>query len=380
MSAGHRVVRNRVVWSVRRRVRAKAFAAVAALVLLALSAGASLGASPASDQGAVVRAVLFFSPICPHCHQVMSEDLPPLQLRFGSQFQVLTIDITVPNGSTLYQAAVAQFDIPQGRLGVPTLIVGGAVLVGSVEIPDQLPSLVEHLLASGGSDWPAIPGILEAIPAPSTIAAPSSAPVEPAGSPLSGIVERIGRDPLGNTLAVVVLLGLLCSLAWVAATVWRTRSGGAAGVPSGWIPPIAAVGMAVAGYLSVVELTGASAVCGPVGDCNIVHGSEYARLLGLIPIGLLGCAGYGSILVAWLVSRLATGRRAQVARRGLVALTTAGTLFSVYLTFLEPFVLGATCAWCLASALLMDAALLLATASTLSSPSAARSSAMKAPV
>jgi uncharacterized membrane protein len=29
-----------------------------------------------------------------------------------------------------------------------------------------------------------------------------------------------------------------------------------------------------------------------------------------------------------------------------------GTLFSVYLTFLEPFVLGATCAWCLTSAVL----------------------------
>ncbi len=49
-------------------------------------------------------------------------------------------------------------------------------------------------------------------------------------------------------------------------------------------------------------------------------------------------------------------------------------------TVLEPFVIGATCAWCLASAVLMDAALLLATASTLSAPSAARSSAMKASV
>jgi uncharacterized membrane protein len=28
-------------------------------------------------------------------------------------------------------------------------------------------------------------------------------------------------------------------------------------------------------------------------------------------------------------------------------------LFSIYLTFLEPFVIGATCAWCLTSALIM---------------------------
>ena len=32
-----------------------------------------------------------------------------------------------------------------------------------------------------------------------------------------------------------------------------------------------------------------------------------------------------------------------------------GVLFSVYLTFLEPFVIGATCAWCLTSAILMTA-------------------------
>jgi uncharacterized membrane protein len=34
-------------------------------------------------------------------------------------------------------------------------------------------------------------------------------------------------------------------------------------------------------------------------------------------------------------------------------MVVAGTLFSIYLTFLEPFVIGATCAWCLASAIIM---------------------------
>ena len=30
-----------------------------------------------------------------------------------------------------------------------------------------------------------------------------------------------------------------------------------------------------------------------------------------------------------------------------------GVLFSIYLTFLEPFVIGATCAWCITSAIVM---------------------------
>jgi uncharacterized membrane protein len=36
-------------------------------------------------------------------------------------------------------------------------------------------------------------------------------------------------------------------------------------------------------------------------------------------------------------------------------MSVLGVLFSVYLTFLEPFVIGATCAWCLSSAVLMTA-------------------------
>jgi uncharacterized membrane protein len=38
-----------------------------------------------------------------------------------------------------------------------------------------------------------------------------------------------------------------------------------------------------------------------------------------------------------------------------------GVLFSIYLTFLEPFVIGATCMWCISSAVLMIILLLIST-------------------
>jgi len=41
-------------------------------------------------------------------------------------------------------------------------------------------------------------------------------------------------------------------------------------------------------------------------------------------------------------------------------MTAFGTLFSIYLTFLEPFVIGATCAWCLSSAIIMTLLIWLA--------------------
>ena len=102
-----------------------------------------------------------------------------------------------------------------------------------------------------------------------------------------------------------------------------------------------------------------SAVCGPVGDCNTVQQSEYARLFGILPIGLLGMAGYLAIGTAWLVNRLAEGRLANLATISIWVLSALGTLFSIYLTFLEPFVIGATCAWCLTSAVLMTTLMLI---------------------
>jgi uncharacterized membrane protein len=115
----------------------------------------------------------------------------------------------------------------------------------------------------------------------------------------------------------------------------------------------------VAGYLAYVETTQVKAVCGPVGDCNTVQQSEYARLFGILPIGVMGLAGYVGILAAWLVARFVKTNLADLASLALFGMTAFGTLFSIYLTFLEPFVIGATCAWCLTSAILMTVLMLL---------------------
>jgi uncharacterized membrane protein len=121
-----------------------------------------------------------------------------------------------------------------------------------------------------------------------------------------------------------------------------------------WLTPIFTLaGLGVAAYLSHVELLEVEAVCGPVGDCNTVQQSEYARLLGVLPIGVLGFLGFLAILTAWTMRRWGSGRISLGATVGLLGMTAFGTLFSVYLTFLEPFVIGATCLWCLSSAVIM---------------------------
>jgi uncharacterized membrane protein len=167
--------------------------------------------------------------------------------------------------------------------------------------------------------------------------------------------ERLARDPAGNTLAIIVLLGMLLSTTGIVKLLrsgkkklWNAR-------PSLWIPVLCLAGGVVAGYLAYVETAQVQAVCGPVGDCNTVQQSQYARLFGVLPIGILGLVGYLAILATWLVGRYGAERPARLASQVMLGMTLCGVLFSIYLTFLEPFVIGATCAWCLSSALLMTA-------------------------
>lgn len=330
----------------------------------------------ASDE-VVVRAVLFYSPSCGHCHLVITETLPPLLEQYGDQLLIVGVDVSQSGGQALFMAALQYFNLESG--GVPFLVVGDTYLIGSADIPEKFPGLIEKYLAQGGVDWPGIPGIAEAVttaqktqaPTPTTQVVPSQttitpSPVMPVATPaITGLAlssdmnlgtwERLERDPAGNSLALVVLAGMIVSL--IMGIIFFWRSSGAALVQSwGWlIPVLCIVGLGVAGYLAYVETAQVKAVCGPVGDCNTVQQSEYAWLFGIVPIGIFGITGYVMILLAWGVERAANKRLAAYASLALLGLTAFGLLFSIYLTFLEPFVIGATCAWCLTSAFIMTA-------------------------
>ena len=432
--------------------------------LFAIGAAVGLLAAPATRPEAPrprplpVRAVLFFSPTCPHCHQVISQDLPVIFERFGGQprvwvdrdssgaspafyyltngqLEVLLVDASQPAGGALYDVASERLAIPPDRMGVPRLVVGDSVLVGSLEIPTQFPGMIQRAEAAGGLDWPAIPGLVEHVPtippfvgarvadtaaagtaadtaageageagaaaarppqrpqqetranpetpvpaqnidtgrtadtvttahtdARDTIEAPTA--VSTATPAESGAVQsslesipggresawqRFRRDPTGNTVAVMVLLFMLASLFVVSsrAATWDARDRAAAAVPV-----LAFLGAAVAAYLAYVEVSNVTAVCGPVGDCNAVQQSPYAEIVG-IPIGVLGVAGYAVILLAWFVGRFGGPSASRRATLALFATAFVGVVFSFYLTLLEPFVIGATCMWCLSSAVIM---------------------------
>jgi len=128
-----------------------------------------------------------------------------------------------------------------------------------------------------------------------------------------------------------------------------------------WFPLLLLViGMTAAGYLAWTEFMQTEAVCGAVGDCNAVQQSEYARLCGLVSIAALGICCNLLILLAWAGSHYGPSPLRDFARLSMWSLLFLGVCFFVYLTFLEPFVIGATCLWCLTAASAMTLQLLAA--------------------
>lgn len=303
-----------------------------------------------ASEPAVVHAVLFFAPGCGHCHYVMQETLPVLLDQYGDQLQIIAVNVTQPEGQRLFTSAIQMFAPPSA--GVPFLVIGNEYLVGSADIPDRFPILIEEHLARGGVDWPDIPGLHEVLPFTETADQTSETIPPPEARELS-VWQRVMLDPIGNGLAIVVLFGMIAVVLHIAWTFHKSSSKAIPGNLPMLIPVLCVMGLGVAAYLSYVEITQTSAVCGPVGNCNTVQQSEYARLFGILPIGVLGLIGYGALFVAWLISRAASTRLSDLATLALFAMTTLGTIFSIYLTFLEPFVIGATCAWCLSSAVFM---------------------------
>jgi len=107
----------------------------------------------AAEQGpAVVRAILFWSETCPHCHTVITESLPPILERYGDQLQIVSANVSQQPAYEVWVAAMEERGIPSERQVVPMLMIGDQVLTGSLQIPEELPGLVDRYLAEGGLD------------------------------------------------------------------------------------------------------------------------------------------------------------------------------------------------------------------------------------
>ena len=107
----------------------------------------------------------------------------------------------------------------------------------------------------------------------------------------------------------------------------------------------ALVGIADSVYLTIKHFTAAPVPCSLITGCETVLTSPYAVFAG-IPIAAFGAAAY---FTAFSLAVLAAfGNRAMWTLFGIVVVLM--TLFTLWLIYLQAFVIGAFCQFCLISA------------------------------
>ena len=117
---------------------------------------------------------------------------------------------------------------------------------------------------------------------------------------------------------------------------------------------LALIGFFVAFYLWLYKIGVAGELKCGTGGCETVQLSPWADLFG-IPVAFYGVAGYAALLAVALVGLSPSWLSRSGPTRLLAALATVGFAFTLWLTYLELFVIHAICRWCVASAVIMTA-------------------------
>ena len=114
----------------------------------------------------------------------------------------------------------------------------------------------------------------------------------------------------------------------------------------------ALAGVFISAYLWLYKLGKIGTLTCGTGGCETVQLSPYSRFLGL-EVAAIGAVGYALLLALSLASLNARPALAARLITALVVLSGMALLFTLYLKYLELFVIHAICRWCVASAVLI---------------------------
>jgi uncharacterized membrane protein len=107
---------------------------------------------------------------------------------------------------------------------------------------------------------------------------------------------------------------------------------------------VACLGLVDSGYLTIKHLQGSYIRCGD--ECSAVLGSRYAEGFAGVPLAGFGAIAYITVIAAAISAALGSS----VGRQVLAIAVTIMALVSLWLLYLQAFVIHAFCKYCLASA------------------------------
>jgi uncharacterized membrane protein len=112
------------------------------------------------------------------------------------------------------------------------------------------------------------------------------------------------------------------------------------------------LGLFVSAYLYLYKIGRIGTLACGAGSCETVQQSQWSRFVG-VDVALIGVVGYAGLLLL----SLAALQPGLMARRWptalLLGLAGVGLAFTLYLTYLELFVIHAICRWCVGSAVIV---------------------------
>jgi uncharacterized membrane protein len=118
------------------------------------------------------------------------------------------------------------------------------------------------------------------------------------------------------------------------------------------------IGFFISAYLYLYKIGRIGALACGDGGCETVQTSAWSRFAG-VEVSLIGLAGYAGLLMLSLLALRPALAEQRWPATVLATMAAIGVVFTVYLTYLELFVIHAICWWCVASAFIIVAILIL---------------------
>ena len=117
------------------------------------------------------------------------------------------------------------------------------------------------------------------------------------------------------------------------------------------------IGLFISAYLYLYKIGRIGTLACGTGACETVQLSSWSRFAG-VDVSLIGIVGY-AVLLAVSLFALQPGLFSQRWPAAALSLLAGfGVAFTIYLTYLELFVIHAICRWCLGSAVIIVAILI----------------------
>ena len=103
------------------------------------------------------------------------------------------------------------------------------------------------------------------------------------------------------------------------------------------------IGLGVASYLAITELTGGTVQCGALKGCETVQNSPYTRPFAGIPVAVYGVFLSITLFILAIAWWRTGNYKLLLAHYGL---SLVGVAFEGWFQFAQIFLIGAVCVWC----------------------------------